>query len=111
MFSIAHAPLLSGAVADYRLSIRAEADLIAIYADSEAQFGAYQAEAYFSGLRRTFELIADFPRIGLRSDEIAPAHRRFRFQSHYVFYTVEVDHVLIRTVVHVRMNLRPDLFD
>lgn len=96
---------------DFRLSIRAEADLIPIYTESEAQFGTYQAEAYFSGLRRTFELIAEFPRIGLRSDEIAPGHRRFRFQSHYEFYTSEADHVLIRTLVHVRMNLRPDLFD
>lgn len=85
--------------------------MIAIFAESEAQFGDYQAEAYFSGLRRTFELIADFPKIGLTSDEIAPEHRRFRFQSHYVFYTIEDDCVLIRTLVHVRMNLRPDLFD
>lgn len=72
-------------MAEFRLSLRAEADLIAIFAESEAQFGEYQAEAYFSGLRRTFELIADFPKIGLTSDEIAPEHRRFRFQSHYVF--------------------------
>lgn len=103
--------LPDSAVADFRLSIRAEADLIEIYADSEAQFGTYQAEAYFSGLRRTFELIADFPRIGLRCDEIAPGHRRFRFQSHYVLCTAESEHVLIRALIHVRMNLRPDLFN
>lgn len=39
------------------------------------------------------------------------AYRRFRFQSHYVFYTQEPDHILIRALIHVRQDLRPSLFE
>ena len=38
----------------------------------------YQAEAYHAGLERTFGLLADFPSIGINSDEIVPGCRRFR---------------------------------
>jgi len=44
----------------FRVSESAEADLIAIYDYTEATFGSYQAEAYLSGLERTFELLAEF---------------------------------------------------
>lgn len=44
-------------MADYRLSLRARADLISIYAFTEARFGRYQAEAYHAG----FDLLAEFP--------------------------------------------------
>jgi plasmid stabilization system protein ParE len=54
-------------MADYRLSRRAASDLLAIYAHTEAMFGAYQAEAYHAGFERTFGLVADFP---------ASAHQR-----------------------------------
>jgi hypothetical protein len=33
------------------------------------------------------------------------------FQSHYVFYTEERDHVLIRAPIHVGQQLRPTLFE
>jgi toxin ParE1/3/4 len=98
-------------VAEYRLSVRARLDLLDIYAYSEAKFGRYQAEAYHAGLERTFGLLADFPGIGIAADELVVGFRRFRFQSHYIFYTPEPDHVLIRTLIHVRQDLRPALFE
>ena len=95
----------------YRLSLKARADLINIYAFTDARFGRYQAEAYHAGFERTFGLLAEFPGIGISADELVPGYLRFRFQSHYVFYTVETDHVLIRALIHVRQNLRPALFE
>jgi len=54
--------------ARFRFSERAKAELLAIYADREARFGPYQAEAYHAGLDRIFGLPADFPRIiGMRA--------------------------------------------
>src|SRR5271170_7467924 len=82
----------------FRLSDRARADLVDIYDFTEINFGAYQADAYHAGLERTFGLLADFPRIGQPADELRASYRRFRFQSHYVFYTDEGDHVVIRAV-------------
>jgi toxin ParE1/3/4 len=98
-------------VADFRLSERAERDLIEIYDYTEETFGAYQAEAYHAGLERTFDLLANFPLIGRAADEIVPGLRRFRFQAHTVFYTEEADFILIRAVLHQAREVRPDLFD
>jgi toxin ParE1/3/4 len=46
---------------EHRLSERTRADLIDIYDFTESRFGKYQAEAYYAGLIRSFELLADFP--------------------------------------------------
>jgi len=66
-------------VTEFRLSERAERDLIEIYHHTEEAFGAYQAEAYHSGLERTFDLLASFSRIGHAMAEIefgVPWHTR-----------------------------------
>jgi toxin ParE1/3/4 len=98
-------------VAEYRISLRARSDLINIYMFTDATFGRYQADAYHAGFEHTFGLIADFPDIGRSADELVAGYRRFRFQSHYIFYTKEPDHVLIRALIHVRQNLRSALFE
>jgi toxin ParE1/3/4 len=98
-------------LAKFRLSVRARAQLIDIYGFTEATFGAYQAEAYHAGLDRTFSLLADFPRIGHAVEELAAGYRRFRFQSHYIFYTEEPAHVTIRAIIHSGQQIRPQLFD
>ena len=96
---------------EFRLTERARANLIDIYDFTESKFGAYQADAYYAGLVRSFGLLADFPRIGQPADELSPGYRRFRFQSHLIFYTVQPDHVEIRAVVHHAQDIRPQLFD
>jgi toxin ParE1/3/4 len=98
-------------VGEFRLALKARADLINIYAFTDARFGRYQADAYHAGFERTFSLLADFPGIGISAAELVTGYRRFRFQSHYIFYTEEADHVLIRALIHVRQDLRPALFE
>jgi toxin ParE1/3/4 len=96
---------------EYRLSRQAEADLLTIYKSTEEKFGQYQADAYHAGFERSFGLLADFPRMGTSADGLGVGFRRFRFQSHYIFYTEATGFILIRALLHVRMNLRPDLFE
>jgi toxin ParE1/3/4 len=98
-------------MAEHRLSERTRADLIDIYDFTESRFGEYQAEAYYAGLIRSFGLLADFPLMGQQVDELASGYRRFRFQSHLIFYTVQPDHVEIRAIVHGAQDIRPQLFD
>jgi toxin ParE1/3/4 len=99
------------AVGSFRLSDRARAELVAIYDDSEARFGSYQADAYLAGLERTFGLLADFPGIGQAADYLKAGFRRFRFQAHVVFYVEGRDGVVIRAVVHGARDIRPGLFE
>jgi toxin ParE1/3/4 len=98
-------------VASYRLTERARTDLINIYDFTESKFGAYQAEAYYAGLIRSFGLVADFPLIGQTVDELATGYRRFRFQSHLIFYTVQPGHIDIRAIIHSGQDIRPQLFE
>jgi toxin ParE1/3/4 len=49
--------------------------------------------------------------MGTSADGLGVGFRRFRFQSHYIFYTEATGFILIRALLHVRMNLRPDLFE
>ena len=98
-------------MAEYRLSLQAEADVLSIYEWTEQRFGPYQAEAYSAGLERSFGLLADFPRMGTAVEELLSRLRRFRFQSHYIFYTEEAGHVLIRTLIHVKINLRDNIIE
>jgi len=44
-------------------------------------------------------------------DELAAGYRRFRFQSHLIFYTEQLDCIEIRAVVHGTQDIRPQLFD
>ncbi len=94
----------------YRIALRARHELIDIYDFTEAKFGRYQAEAYLAGLDRTFGLIAEFSGIGVAVDEVAPGHRRFRFQSHHIFYTSDAEQVVVRTIVHTSRKIRAELF-
>ena len=97
-------------MASYRISTRARGNLVDIYDYTDTQFGAYQARAYYAGLIRTFGLLADFPAIGQRVDELAQGYRRFRFQAHIIFYAAQPDHVEIRAVIHHAHDIRPELF-
>ena len=98
-------------MAAYKISPRAEARLLEIEEYTAGKFGTYQADAYITGFQTTFELIGTFPRIGRSADELHAGYRRYRFQAHYIFYTEESDHVLIRAIVHTVQDLRPDLFE
>ena len=78
---------------------------------SDATFGEMQTAAYVAGLEASFKLLVDYPRIGAVAFEIKAGLRRYRYQSHYVFYTEQGDALLIEDLIHVRRNLRRDLFD
>ncbi|MGA7809290.1 type II toxin-antitoxin system RelE/ParE family toxin [Bradyrhizobium sp.] len=49
------------AMAEFRLTDRARADLIDIYEFTDRKFGSYQADAYYAGLVRTCIRLSTFP--------------------------------------------------
>lgn len=67
-------------------------------------FGYAQAEAYQDGLIRQFELLAEYPRIGLELEEREGVHR-FGYGSHVIFYTFDQDVLVVRRVLHGRMDV------
>ncbi len=96
---------------DYRISREARFQLDGIYEYTEFRFGAKRADVYATGLTQTFQRLADSPRLGKALKGFVPPLRRYRFQSHFRFFNVEPDHVLIRAVHHARRNFVPDLIE
>ena len=43
-------------------------------------------------------------------DELCAGYRRFRFQSHFVFYTAEADGVVIGAILHAAKDIRRNFF-
>jgi toxin ParE1/3/4 len=98
-------------MSEYDVSERARRQLRSVIEYSYQKFGRYQADAYLAGFKKSFELLAEFPRMGRAADELRPGLRRYRHQSHYILYTSDDGQVLIRAIIHVRQNLRPELIE
>jgi len=96
---------------DFKLSNRTRDKLLDIYGYTQAKFGTYQADAYQAGFEAAFALLAKFPGISRYADEIRANYRRYRYQSHYIYFTQEPDYIVIRNILHTAQNLRPELFD
>ncbi len=95
----------------YKLSRSASAAIQDIVRYTDETFGQNQTAAYIAGLEASFDLLTKFSGIGVAAFEIKPAWRRYRYQSHYIFYSEQPGCILIEAIVHVRRNIRPDLFD
>jgi toxin ParE1/3/4 len=86
----------------YRLSRKAESDLLTIYAEGAARFGINQAEAYFTRIERTLELLADHPLMARERPEISPPVRIHPCGKHLIVYLVAGDGILVLRIRHQR---------
>lgn len=95
----------------YKLSAAAQRSITEIVAFTDETFGHNQTEAYIAGLEASFDLLVRFPGAGAAMFEVKPGLRRYRYQSHHIYYSRHDTFLLIEDVIHVRRNLRRDLFD
>lgn len=86
----------------YRLTRKAADDILHIYVEGDARFGAAQAETYHAALERVFGIIASNPEMAREREELNPPLRVHRFQAHAIIYKIEGDDVLIVRVRHGR---------
>ncbi|WP_424830910.1 type II toxin-antitoxin system RelE/ParE family toxin [Ruegeria sp.] len=90
---------------NYRLSAKAEADLIQIYVDGVQDFGVMQAEAYQDKIDQAIELIAENPEMARLRDEITPPVRIHPVHAHAIIYLVDDNRMVrILRVRHGREN-------
>ena len=73
----------------YRLSRKAEDDIIKIFVRGVAEFGAPQAELYHRELEHTFRFLDDNPLAARLREEIDPPVRVHPMGSHLVIYKHE----------------------
>ena len=89
-------------MAEFRVTDRADEDLIKIYMEGCELFGPLQAAKYQFELDDCFSLLAENPHMGRRADRIAPGVRRHEHGSHVILYREEKGGVLILAVAHGR---------
>lgn len=80
---------------DWRLTRKAEEDLIAIALFGDENFGETQSDAYRNQLKQRFERIGQSPLLYPAVDHIRTGYRRSVCGAHSIYYRVESGGVLI----------------
>lgn len=93
----------------YRLSKRAENDLLNIFIYGIERFGLIQAEKYNSELDNCFGLISQNPQMGRSTNKIIKSLRRHEHKSHVIFYEEHNFGILILTIIHEKSIQKLDL--
>lgn len=94
----------------YKLSAKAEEDIVRVYRESFRLFGAEQAEKYYAGLEGVFQFLSETPKAARERTEITPPVRVHPYQSHIIVYLVDDNgDILILRVRHGREDWENDL--
>jgi len=86
----------------FKLSRKAEDDLIDIYAFGAIEFGFDQADRYQNSLEQAFRFLADFPQAARERMEIDPPVRGYACRSHVIIYVIDGLDVHVLRVRHGR---------
>jgi toxin ParE1/3/4 len=73
----------------YRLTLKAEDDIVALTRFGRDNFGVRHAVDYAEGLFDLFELIAANPALSRERTELTPPVRIHRYKAHLVVYMID----------------------
>ena len=90
-------------MASFKLSRRAEADLLHIGAYTLDRWGNMQAVRYLAELEACCQRLAGVPMLGRACNRIRPGLRCMEVGSHIVFYRAASEFVLIVRILHQSM--------
>lgn len=90
----------------YRLTRKADSDLVAHYGYGVKTFGLVKARQYLNGMRECLETLAENPALGRNAGELAPELKRFRYGSHVIFYLPEGASVLIVRILRQEADFK-----
>ncbi len=90
----------------FRLTPKADEDVVAIYGESVARFGVRQAERYYQELTECFALLASQPHMARKRIEFDPPVRAHFHASHVITYIEVDDGILILRLFHARQDWR-----
>ncbi len=90
------------------LSAEADDDLDDIVRYSIRAHGVEQARTYVAGLRERMNALTQQPD-GKRIEGLDPSLLRTKFRSHFIFFRVQGDAVLVSRILHERRDIRRHL--
>jgi len=90
----------------YRITNKAQSDLISIGRFTVKEWGLAQRNFYLKQLDNCFSQIAENPELGMACDFIVSGYRRFPQGSHVIFYKQSSEGVIeIIRVLHKSMDI------
>lgn len=90
-------------MARFRLSRRAEDDLLSIAAYTLETWGEDQAIRYLAQIEACCRTLAENPRFGRKCDEVRTGLRRAECGLHVLFYREDAGGILVSRILHQRM--------
>ena len=90
----------------YKVTRKAQADLIEIGRYTTKEWGVTQRNTYLKELDNCFSQIAKNPELGMTCDYIANGYRKFPQGSHLIFYKQDDEDIVeIIRVLHKSMDV------
>ncbi|WP_114432619.1 type II toxin-antitoxin system RelE/ParE family toxin [Phyllobacterium bourgognense] len=86
-------------MSEYRLTERAETEILEIFLDSIEMFGVIQARRYKDELDYCFKLLAETPHMGRLAETLGSGVRRHEHKSHVILYEQEANGILVLALV------------
>jgi len=93
----------------YIFSHKAVADLTDIYRYTSKKYGATQADLYAGSLKKTCQMLADYPLMNRERSEFTPPVHLHHHRKHLIIYAVKADHIVIIRLLHDRMDIQRQL--
>ena len=91
-------------MATFKVSVKANQDLIEIGAYTQKKWGVEQRDNYLDELNDSFQSLADNPGLGHSCDTIRPTYRGYFTGKHIIFYKSYHYGVRIVRILHQNMH-------
>lgn len=90
----------------FLLSTKAKSDLMKIARYTQLTWGTAQRNDYLKILDRTFQFLADEPKLGINCDYIREGYSKYPQASHVIYYKeYKVNQILIVRILHKSMDV------
>jgi toxin ParE1/3/4 len=89
-----------------RLRAAAREDLKSIGRYTQKKWGREQRNHYLASLDRSFQLLADDPKLGRSCDDVRLGYRKYNVGKHVVFYRLNDGCLEIVRILHGRMDVK-----
>lgn len=88
----------------YKLSLKAEKDLVQLYEYGIETFGLNKAKAYLMGMHTLFQLLGDNSELGKNASELEFSLKQFVYKSHIIFYFIKEHDILMVRVLSQKID-------
>ncbi len=89
---------------DYKLTEAAKKDLRNISAYTKKTWGKEQEKAYREAIRAALGIIAKYPEIGQKREELTACLRSFPVGNHIAYYIEKNDEIMVSRILHPAMD-------